>query len=461
MENLNESNQTVDVEFDISWDNSWRLSSGPANWDAAWLFVKFRTSSGDWLHAQLSTTVLATPVGSVLKVSPDQVGALLYRSGDGSGTFALQDVMLTWEYPAEVSTSDILDVQVHAIEMVYVPAGAYIAGDRTSEGAFYGVGAGGKEFFTIDSEASLPVVNTIGNFYYDNLGDPFNIGDQQGPIPAAFPKGFGGFYCMKYEITQDQWVNFFNTLPVDVRSGLDITGSSYKNTDDESSRNTVAWSGGGASATTTLPYVPCGFFDAKLFLVYLDWSGLRPMTELEYEKACRGTQGARDGQLAWGSLNVNNEAYTLTNEGTASEGIANPASGTGNAFITETNGQIFGPVRVGIFAASALTKNREETGATAYGIMEMSGNQWELIVTVGNPTGRAFTGQHGNGRVGTSGEHDVPSWPVSSTGDGLAFRGGSYNWSASYARISDRTFAALPVSDDNGDYTGRGVRTDF
>ena len=31
-----------DVEFDLSWNNSWRTSSGPANWDAAWVFLKYR-----------------------------------------------------------------------------------------------------------------------------------------------------------------------------------------------------------------------------------------------------------------------------------------------------------------------------------------------------------------------------------------------------------------------------------
>lgn len=30
------------VKFDISWENSWRTSSAPNNWDAAWVFVKFR-----------------------------------------------------------------------------------------------------------------------------------------------------------------------------------------------------------------------------------------------------------------------------------------------------------------------------------------------------------------------------------------------------------------------------------
>src|SRR5688572_23945751 len=45
------------VEFDISWENSWRYSNGPANWDAVWLFVKYKIGSGGaWQHAWLNNT---------------------------------------------------------------------------------------------------------------------------------------------------------------------------------------------------------------------------------------------------------------------------------------------------------------------------------------------------------------------------------------------------------------------
>ena len=42
---------TVQVQFNLSWENSWR-GGGVTNWDAAWVFVKFRTSAaGTWRHA--------------------------------------------------------------------------------------------------------------------------------------------------------------------------------------------------------------------------------------------------------------------------------------------------------------------------------------------------------------------------------------------------------------------------
>ena len=57
---LTNQNTTIDVkdiEFDISWDNSWRTSASPSYYDACWLFAKYRlTNSTIWNHASVSTT---------------------------------------------------------------------------------------------------------------------------------------------------------------------------------------------------------------------------------------------------------------------------------------------------------------------------------------------------------------------------------------------------------------------
>lgn len=55
------------VQFDITWDNSWRVSAGPANYDAAWVFVKFSTNgSATWNHATLATSGHTAPAGSTI-----------------------------------------------------------------------------------------------------------------------------------------------------------------------------------------------------------------------------------------------------------------------------------------------------------------------------------------------------------------------------------------------------------
>ena len=58
LENLTAS--TVDVEFDISWENSWHTSGAPsitANWDAAWVFIKFSTHTRTYITSQCQARV--------------------------------------------------------------------------------------------------------------------------------------------------------------------------------------------------------------------------------------------------------------------------------------------------------------------------------------------------------------------------------------------------------------------
>lgn len=40
----NTTDDYILVQFDVSWENSWRTSSAPNNWDAAWVFVKYRVA---------------------------------------------------------------------------------------------------------------------------------------------------------------------------------------------------------------------------------------------------------------------------------------------------------------------------------------------------------------------------------------------------------------------------------
>ena len=44
------------VQFDLSWENSWRTSPAHYNWDAAWVFVKHHVAGGEWQHTRLNNT---------------------------------------------------------------------------------------------------------------------------------------------------------------------------------------------------------------------------------------------------------------------------------------------------------------------------------------------------------------------------------------------------------------------
>jgi hypothetical protein len=113
-------------------------------------------------------------------------------------------------------------------------------------------------------------------------------------------------------------------------------------------------------------------------------------------------------------------------------------------------------MRVGSFAT--ISSTRTTSGASYYGAMEMSGNLYEHTVTIGNATGRNFTGIHGNGSLDSNGNHDVLNWPgIDAIGDGR--RGGNWVTFLNNVLTSNRTYAALINAGRNTRYGIRGVRS--
>jgi formylglycine-generating enzyme required for sulfatase activity len=253
---------------------------------------------------------------------------------------------------------------------------------------------------------------------------------QTAPANASWPNGYNAFYCMKYEVTQQQYVDFLNTLTQTQATARKYTGSTE--------RYAITGSAVGSYATTN-PNVACNYLSWADCAAYADWSGLRPMTELEFEKACRGPEGAVVGEYAWGTATLASIAYTLSGAGTASEGIATNYSTTvGNAVYSGTGaGTIGGPVRVGIFAANGSNSGRESAGASYWGIMELSGNLSERPVTIVNATGLAFTGTHGDGVLTSSGNANAATWPGTDA-VGAGWRSGSWISYADSMQVSDR-----------------------
>ena len=446
----NPANYTL-VQFDLSWENSWRTSSAPNNWDAALVFVKYRVGSGDWQHAWLNNTGhssgtgtsatidagLLTPGTAFHATTNPALGVFIYRSADGTGNFSITGAQLRWNYGANgVADNATVDVKVFAIEMVYVPAGNFYVGSGGTETSAFYMYPTTTNPYQITGEGAITVGTTDGNLYYPSSTYG---GDQSGPIPANFPKGYAAFYCQKYEISQQQYVDFLNTLTSAQAS------TRYPNA--TTNRHAITVSGGVYS--TTNPYVACNFLSWMDGAAYSDWAGLRPMTELEFEKACRGLETPVANEYAWGTATVAGNAYTLENDNATNEGIAsNYSTSTGNASYDITDGSIDGPLRVGIFAAHADNSGRITAGASYYGIMELSGNLWERAVTVGNATGRDFTGLHGNGALSTNGYANETAWPGLTSGEvtgatGSGFRGGHWSSSATYMHVSDRINAAL------------------
>ncbi len=460
-------NSTADkymmIKFDISWENSWRTSSAPNNWDAAWVFVKYRVGSGEWQHAWLDNTGHINPSGSTISTGlldpalpfnatyNPGMGAFIYRSADGTGSFSNAGVQLRWNSSDNgVNDNANVDIRVFAIEMVYIPQGSFYAGSGGTEyDAFYKYPTTTNPY-RITSEGAITVGTSSNNLYYTKTSE--YSGDQSGPIPSAFPKGYNAFYCMKCEISQQGYVDFLNNI-------TQTQAVNRYSTESKDFRYGISVSRGVYS--TVNPYVACNYLSWADLAAYLDWSGLRPMTELEFEKSCRGTQTAVPNEYAWGTTGIASNPYSLSNSGASNEKISsNYSTNLGNAAYGETTphkGNINGPVRGGIFAGSGNNTGRVTAGATYYGIMEMSGNLWERPVTVGNSTGRGFTGTNGNGLLDAAGDADASTWPgIDAVGAG--FRGGGWYNSEAFLRVSDRIVAAFAINDRYYYCGGRGVR---
>jgi formylglycine-generating enzyme required for sulfatase activity len=469
-----------EVEFDLTWSNSWRVATEPYNWDAAWVFCKIRRNGGDWTHLKLSTTGhtipqspqaittamgLADPTIAHDASTNPAVGIFMYRSNDGFGTFTANDVRLRWSYADNgASSGDVVEIRVLAMEMVYIPEWAFYAGDNaTSANAFREKETTDNDPWYISSENSITTTSgTSGNYYYP--GKPGWVsGDAANSIftiPASFPKGYGAFYMMKGEISQAQWVAFFNTLTSTQKTTRDITGGVYNDTgkggDGVVMRNNISWVTGEATLPdqgggVTYSGVAVNFLSWSDLIAYLDWSGLRPMSELEYEKAARGSNAAVSGEYAWGSTSIT-RATSITDSGLASE-----RGNSGSNANAPGTPSLDGPLRVGSFVKGVNT--RLASGGGFYGVMELSGNVWERVVSVGQSTGRTFEGRHhGNGLLDTDGNSDVTTWPGISA-DGSGFRGVGWRFSSFDARLSDRRLAAYAYSGRYNDNGGRGVRS--
>jgi len=423
----------VFLEFDLSWDNSWRTSSIPQNYDAAWIFAKYRVSGGTWNHMVFRQTDYFAPSGSIIDISQDSVGAMVYRDSDGNGTVSWTNIRFRWDYGLDgVADDALVEVRVFGIEMVYIPQGAFYVGDTSSTGSFH-QGNDSKSFFLINSAGSITINNTSSSELW--ASSDINSGD----LPAAYPEGYNAFYCMKYELSQEQYVEFLNTLDrlqQDNRTETDISGTSVTNVNVMSgtasviNRNGIQCNGT-LNATGPVTFfcnynndgnpnepddgqnIACGYLNWQDVAAYLDWAGLRPITELEFEKTCRGPNIPIGYEYAWGSTDICTTAYSLANQGTAVEEVINMELNKGNCLnsLNYGSGSDYGPFRCGIFAASSPNHTRVETGAGYYGVMELSGNVTEFAVNVYNTAGRSYEGDHGNGMVSDSGYADVDHWP--------------------------------------------------
>ena len=365
---------TVAVRFNLSWENSWRVSTGPANWDAAWVFIKYRLKgASSWRHAYLSGQGHSPGSGAVLELGlRDQasafhpatnpaLGAFVYSDTGRVGTFTANGISLNWDYGANgvPDNAGAIEVKVFAIEMVRVLEGNFSLGSGGTERNHFHSGSDTSSTFLVTGEQEIAIGTGPGQLYYTSLDN--YAGDRQGPIPAAFPKGFKGFYAMKYEISQQQYADFLNTLneqqlstrlnPQDFNTAL--TGYVF-----ELVRTDTGF-------IAQQPNSACNFISLEDALAYADWAGLRPMSELEFEKAARGPLAPVPNEYAWGDTTLASAPYSFSNFGNFDEQItSNYQPQAGNAAYPNTTSEAFrAPYRVGVFAGNPQNTGRRSAGS--------------------------------------------------------------------------------------------------
>jgi len=471
--------QKKTISFNLSWENSWKDG---INHDAVWVFMKFKKNML-WNHASIEEGSTLPSSISVIGTQ-DKKGIIISRNTTGEGTITIENITIDWLFDEDgIVEEDDISLQIFATEMVLISEGSLHLNTSPTANLMNEIVSVNGSITSITNENALPRASIrwkndnefggTGNAYNDGTFDYYGS-DTLGP---DYPKGYAAFYVQKYETTQEQYVDFLNTLDresqknrVNKDISIAVISDTLIMTNFETARNRIWCSS--AENNTTLPLTfytdrpdrACNFLTWSHAAAYLDWSALRPMSELEYEKTCRGSEPVVQEEFAWGTTNII-EANSISGgeNGTETMTESNANCNFNYIFnnISFTNGdENYGPLRVGIFADA--TSGREKSGASYYGVMEMSGNVWERCVTIAekndqNITTNAFQFSrfiHGDGVLDNQGRANVDFWP-DDNGVGSNFKGGNWYRIWEYAMVSDRLYAGLT---DNEVTSHRGIR---
>jgi len=478
------------IQFDVSWEGAWK---NDINCDGVWLFIKYRIADGMWKHATHKQTndlpfdyLDHTPPGFSLGHEKNDVEMGMWVPGTHKGVFIfirknncnvqLKGVQILWDYPADgIHAKDLacVEIQCFGLEMVYVPCGDFFVGDPEGtngpENCLYTYPNNGA--YQVTSENEITVDSVDGALYCDK-DNIYSRDDIPFVIPKMFPKGYKAFWCMKYELTTQQYVDFLNTLTrkqQNSRTESDISTDVIENyfvmtnTKTEHLRQSIVCEKNGNSTDkpisfyTYAPFRACSGISWGDIAAYAAWAALRPITEMEYEKACRGTAQPISSEFAWGTRDIGRVDSFSGPDGSGRETkiptkrLVNCCYGGGIApyhkkdWKEPQNPGFEGPVSCGLFANSQHLgiSRRENDGATFYGIMEMSGNLWGPCVTLGHQKGRAYTGLHGDGLLDENGDATVPDWPGNDC-EGTGMRGGTWESDSIYLTVAIREVASFP-----------------
>lgn len=475
------------ISFTLSWDNSWRVDNNnhpQNNMDGVLVFFKYRVDGGEWqnfsLFAPSGFPLLGLP--SNFEYTSYGNAKIFHPSAVGKGSISGQ-----FRFSSDYLPHDV-ELRGFAIEMVQIPNYISTLGDGN------GLLESTNAFHFGDNTYSNPgqFINVDVNAFDDaetEAPNTFEIGSGLSSLDINNPNypTFSAIWCMKYEISQGAYRDFLNTLNVTQQTTRTAnlptspTGTGALTTSGNN-RNFIeiknpsvdgfpAEYGCDASGNNVYDeaddgeFVACNYLSWPDIAAWLDWAGLAPLNEIQFETICKNNYGNQPifGEYAWENKLINSSAFALGNFNTQSEFASNISTTLGNAIFNQSG--LDGPVRNGIFS-TATTTNRKQSGAAFYGVMEMSGNLSEACVTVGNVAGRSYNKlglpglSRGDGILSPNGNALVSYWPGNvaattmetiataevTTGAGTINRGGSWNSPKEQLSIADRSGGEVSAS---------------
>lgn len=462
---------TALITFPLSWEHSWRENE---SWDGVYLFVKYRRVGVNepWHHAYLKEEGhRATGGGKVpameflpVKVEnwnvlrydtiyvgnyyptsifcePAVTGVFLFRRVKGNGNIDIPRVSLEWDFKQgdlnlyhDVTIDDIrnnrIEVSVQAVEMVFVPNGPYYLGDRISGYSFVSKDFDSAHYMDTDDSVKVYIMGSAGSTGVKSAW----------VVPDLYPTGYTGFYTMKYEVSQEQYVNFLNRITYAdqkkrIENDLDALKAgqfafgrkdlpNYRNgiilQERFSTRDTAVIFGFDINGDNPInsdddgKSIACGFLTPDDMRAYADWIGLRPHSEMEYEKSARQRNPAvvaNARSFAWGTPNYaplqSWNQSTVSGDNSEEEKVLIP-NATGYGRMNGPKVHNLGPVRCGAFATE--TSDIYTAGASQWGLMELTGNLAEIYYNARQ--GKEFNGRvFGDGNIWST----VASWRTDTT----------------------------------------------
>ena len=455
------------INFDLSWDNAFYVNS---DWsDHIYIFAKYKNgnaSSWDRVlfeptgHSDNSSSVSFDIAGNSPLIDGKRLGMKAgnvetYTTGSQSANCtALLADNITFFNPS---------FKVFAIEMVQISniGNDYYVGDGSSANRFHkGDNLNQPYFWDHDNISSATVgtgPNDINTLHPDGI--PVDS------IPSYYFRPTNNI--MKYEISQQQYVDFLNCLNrtgQNKRVATDISGTSITDVFVMTQTpNVSSTTRNGIRCDASLPAggpisFYCDFNDNAIgneyddgqniamnylsgedLFAYLDWAGLEPINELQYEQICRGSYAPVPGEFAWGTNGFVNAVISFgAANGSPDEVIVGaPINGP------LRNSQL--PMRCG--AAATTTTTRLTSGGSAYGIMELSGNVAEIVIHLRDINSFVYI-LNGDGLININATTNE-AWPQL-----IDYKGGYINGDAD--TVSERQTTAISFTDRSPYYGGRG-----